>query len=100
MLKQIVRENIKAVLAENNLLSVSFVAIIQTLKSDSEMIKIIYNIPTGNDCEQHIDNNNNITKYLELNKDKILNLGEKHYENLVEELTNNAISASSSSNTT
>ena len=33
----------------------------------------------------------NITKYLESNKFNILDLAEKQYENLVEELTNNAI---------
>ena len=49
--------------------------LIQTLKNDPEMAKLIYNIPTTNDGEQHKDdNNNNITKYLELKKDKILDL--------------------------
>ncbi len=37
------------------------------------------------------DNNINITKYLEFNKDRILDLAEKNYENLVEALTNDAI---------
>ena len=54
------------------------------------MVKLIQNIPSANDGGQHKDNNN-ITKYLELNKDRILNLGEKNYENLVEALTKNAI---------
>ncbi len=66
------------------------------------MIKLIQNISRANDGEQYKDNNNNITKYLELNKDRILNLGENNYENLVEALTNNAIdtAANSSSNPT
>jgi hypothetical protein len=68
------------------------------------MVELIQNIPSANDSEQYKGNNNNITKYLELNKDRILNLGEKNYENLVEALTNNAIdiaaSASSSLNLT
>jgi hypothetical protein len=65
------------------------------------MIKLIQNMPSANDVEQYKDNNN-ITKYLELNKDHILNLGEKHYENLVEALTHDSISsaAASSSNPT
>jgi predicted DNA-binding protein YlxM (UPF0122 family) len=91
-LEQIAKENVKAVLAENKqVISVSFAALIQTLKADPEMIKIIYNIPTGNDAEQHKDNNNNITKYLEFNKDSILDLAEKSYENIIEVFTNNAI---------
>ncbi len=56
------------------------------------MINLIYNIPTVNDGE-YKGNNNNITNYLELNKDRILNLGEKNYENLVEALTNNTINS-------
>ena len=56
------------------------------------MVKLIQNIPSANDGGQHKDNNN-ITKYLELNKDRILNLGEKNYENLVEALTNDAVNA-------
>jgi metal-dependent hydrolase (beta-lactamase superfamily II) len=42
---------------------------------------------------------NNIIKYLELNKDRILNLGEKNYENLVEAFTKNAIDIASSNPT-
>jgi hypothetical protein len=53
------------------------------------MIKLIYNIPRANDGQQHKDNN--ITKYVEVNKDRLIDLAEKHYENLVEALTNNAI---------
>jgi hypothetical protein len=65
------------------------------------MIKLIYNISTGNDGEQHKDNNNNITKYLESNKDSILDFAEKNFENLVEVFTNNAIdTAANSSNPT
>ena len=51
---------------------------------------------------KHKDNNN-ITKYIEFNKDRILYLSEKNYQNLVETLTNNAIDvvgASSLSNPT
>jgi hypothetical protein len=59
------------------------------LKADPEMIKAIYNASTANNGEQHKDNN--VTKYLESNKDRIIDLVEKNYENLVEALTNNAI---------
>jgi hypothetical protein len=59
------------------------------------MINIIYKILTANDAEQHKDDNNdnngNAIKYLESNKDAILDLAEKNYENLIETLTNNAI---------
>ena len=59
MLKQVVKENVKAVLAENKkLMSVSFAALLQTLTSDPKMINIIYKILTANDGEQHKDNNN------------------------------------------
>jgi hypothetical protein len=91
-LKQIVKENVKAALSENKqVISIAFIALIQTLKADPEMVKLIYNIPRVNDGEQPEENNNNITKYLESNKDNILDLTEKHYENLVEVLTNNVI---------
>ena len=73
-------------------------ALIQTIKADPEMVKLIQNIPSANDGGQHKDNNN-ITKYLELNKDRIVNLGEKNYENLVEALANNVVN-NASSNTT
>ena len=33
--------------------------------------------------EQHKDNNNNITKYLELKKDRIVDLAERNYENFL-----------------
>ncbi len=63
------------------------------------MTKLIQNMPGVIDDEQHKDNDNNITQYFECNKDNILDLAEKHYENLVEELTNNAIdTAANSSN--
>jgi hypothetical protein len=45
-----------------------------------------------NNGEQYKDNNN-IVKYLESNKDSILGLAEKNYENLVEVLTNDSISS-------
>jgi hypothetical protein len=104
-LKQIVKENVKAVLSDNKILiSISFVALIQTLKADPQMVNLIQNISSANGGEQYKDNNNNITKYLELNKDCIVNLGEKNYQNLIETLTKNAIgiaaSASSSLNLT
>jgi hypothetical protein len=93
---------VKDVLSENKkLISIAFMALIQTIKADPQTIKLIQNIPSANDGEQHKDNNN-ITKYLELNKDRILNLGEKHYENIVEALTNHVINnaADSSFNST
>ena len=92
-LKHIIKENIKAALSDNKkLISISFVALIQTIRADPQMVKLIQNIPGVNDGEQHKDNDNSITKYLELNKDHILNLGEKNYQNLIEELTNDFIS--------
>jgi hypothetical protein len=102
-LNQIIRENIKAVLSDNKIfLSASFAALIQTLKIAAEMVKLIQNIPSANDGEQ--DKDNNITQYFESNKDSILYLTEKHYENLVEALThdviNRAADSSSSPNLT
>jgi hypothetical protein len=86
-LKQVAKENVKAVLSDNKkLVSISFVALLQTLKNDPEMVKIIHNIPTMNHGEQD-KNNNNITTYPEVNKNSLLDLAEKHYENLVEALT-------------
>jgi F0F1-type ATP synthase gamma subunit len=98
-LRQIVKENVKDILLENRkLISVSFTALLQTLKADPQMIKLIQNIPNANDGEQHKDDNNdNAIKYLEFNKDSILDLAEKNYENLVEALTNNAVSSAASS---
>jgi hypothetical protein len=89
-LKQIAKEN-EVVLSENKkLISISFVALIQTLKDDPEMINVIHKMATTNDVE-HKDGKNILIKYLELNKDRILNLGEKNYENLIEALTKDAI---------
>jgi F0F1-type ATP synthase gamma subunit len=97
-LKQIVKENVKAVLSENKkLISISFVALIQTIKADPQMVKLIQNIPCANDGEQHKDNDDSITKYLESNKDNLLDLAEKHYENLVEALTNNVMNTAAAS---
>jgi cell division septum initiation protein DivIVA len=103
-LNQIAKASVKAILAENKkLISISFVALIQTLKNDPQMVNLICNIPTANTDEQHKGNNNNyIIKYIESNKDRILDLTEKNYENLIEAFTNNAISnaAASSSHPT
>jgi hypothetical protein len=64
------------------------------------MIKLIQDIPSANNGEQHTDNdNNNITKYLQLNKTRILDLSEKNYENLVEALANNGIDTAATSPT-
>jgi hypothetical protein len=52
------------------------------------MIKLIQNIPSTADDD---NDSNNITKYLELNKDNLLDLAEKNYENLIEAFTKNAI---------
>ena len=65
----------------------------------------IQNMSSANDSEQHKDNHINITQYFESNKDRILNLAEKNYENLVEALTKDSIdiaaaSSYSSSNST
>jgi uncharacterized protein (DUF3084 family) len=77
-LKQIVKESVKAVLSDNKLLiSTAFAVVIQTLKADPEMVKLIQNICTANNGEQHKDNHINITQYFESSKDRILNLGEK-----------------------
>ncbi len=92
-LQQFIKENVKVVLSENKkLISISFVALIQTIKADPEMVKLIQNIPSANDGERYKDNNDNMTKYLELNKDSLLDLAEKNYENLVKALTDNSIS--------
>ena len=104
-LNQIAKESVKAVLAENKkLISASFAAIIHTLRDHPEMVNLIYSTSIANSSEQYKDDNsNNITKYLNVNKDRLLDLTEKNYENLVEALTNDSISsvaASSSSNPT
>ncbi|HEX5904668.1 MAG TPA: hypothetical protein VFY50_01330 [Candidatus Nitrosocosmicus sp.] len=96
-LEHITKENVKAILSDNKkLISVSFAALLQTLKTDPQMIKLIQNMSSANDGEQYKENNN-IVKYLEFNKDSILDLAEKHYENLVEALTNSAISNTAAS---
>jgi hypothetical protein len=46
------------------------------------MVNLIYNIHSANNGEQRKDNDNNITKYLEANKDNLLDLAEKLCENL------------------
>jgi hypothetical protein len=102
-LKYIIKQNVKAILANNKqLISISFVSLIQTLKDDPQMVNLIQNMPSTNDGKPN--DNNNITKYLESNKDRIIDLAEKYYENLVEACTKNAIdiatSASSSLNPT
>jgi hypothetical protein len=98
-LKQIVKENVKVVLSENRkLISISFAALIQTIKTDPQMVKVIQNIPGANDGEQHKDNDNSIAQYLEFNKNSILNLAEKNYQNLLEVLANNTLNAAAASN--
>ena len=81
-------------------MSVAYSTLHQTIRSDPKMINIIYKILTTNDREQYKDNNNNdiAIKYLQPNNDNILDLAEKHYENLVEAFTNNPINASFSFN--
>jgi hypothetical protein len=58
-LKEVAKENVKVVLSENKkLISISIEAVIQTLKDNPQMVKLIQNIPTANDGKQHKDNNN------------------------------------------
>jgi F0F1-type ATP synthase gamma subunit len=94
-LKQIVKKSVKAILSDNKkLISVSFAALIQTLKANPQMVKLIQNIASANDGgEQHKENNNNAIRYLEFHKNSLSDLIEKHYENLVEALTNDSISS-------
>ena len=54
------------------------------------------NTPAANNGEQHKNDNNNIKKYLEFNRDSIIDLAEKNYENLVQVLTNNVVAATAS----
>jgi len=76
--KQIVKENVKAILSDNKILiSISFVALIQTLKADPQMVKLIQNMASTNDDEQNKDNDINITKYLESNNERIIDLSKK-----------------------
>ncbi len=78
-LKQIVKESVKAALSENKqVISVSFTALLQTLKSDPQMVNLIYSIVTANDGEQPKDNNNdNVIKYLESNKEYLFGFSRK-----------------------
>ena len=102
-LNQSAKESVKAVLSDNKILiSISFAALIQTIKNDPQMTNLIHKIATTNDGQQHKDdNNNNAIKYVEVNKNSLSDLAEKHYENLVEVLTNDSISyATTSSNPT
>ena len=81
-LKQIVKESVKAVLANNKeLISASFAALIQTSKNHPQRAKLIYNISRANDGKNKDNNeNDNIIKYLESNKDNLLHLDERNYE--------------------
>jgi hypothetical protein len=97
-LNQIAKENVKSALLENKqVISVAFTALLQTLKSDPQMVKLIQNMPSVNNGERYKDNDNSITKYLESNKNSLLYLAEKNCQNLVEVLTNDSISNASSS---
>jgi hypothetical protein len=97
-LKQLVKENVKAALSENKqVISIAFIALLQTLRSDPQMIDTVYKILTVNDREQDEDINNNAIEYFEVNKDRILDLTEKNYENLLEELTNNVMNTAANS---
>jgi hypothetical protein len=74
-LEQIVKENVKAVLSNNKIvISISFAAVIQTLKADPQMVKLIQNIPTANNGKHKY--NNSIIKQLEFHKDSLLELAE------------------------
>jgi hypothetical protein len=65
------------------------------------MANLIYNMSATPDDRGHDNNNDddNVIKYLELNKTGILDLSEKNYENVVEALTNDSI-ANASANPT
>jgi hypothetical protein len=55
-LKQIVKENVKAVLSDNKvLISTALAALMQTLKDNPEMANLIYNISATNNGERHED---------------------------------------------
>ena len=84
MLKPLYQKNKQVV-------SVVFTALLQTLKNDLEMVNLVYSISSTKDDELRKDNSNNVTKYLESNKNSLSDLAEKHYENLIEALTNNAL---------
>jgi hypothetical protein len=101
-LKQIVKENVKAVLSENKqVISIALTALLQTLKKDPEMVNLVYSISSTKDDELRKDNSNNVMKYLESNKNSLSDLAEKCYETIVEALTSDSIAiAASSSNPT
>jgi hypothetical protein len=66
-LKQMVKENLSPFIRKEKLISVSFAAIIQTIKADPEMVNLQHIPSTVSDGEQHKDNNNNnITRHLEV----------------------------------
>jgi|ERR687896_41066 hypothetical protein len=98
---QIVKENVKASLSENKqVISVSFAALIQSLKADPEMVNSIYTISLTNANNRRYndnDDNDNAIKYFESNKDNLLDLAEKNYENLIELLTNNVMNTAAAS---
>ena len=73
-LKHIINENVKAVLLENKqVISIAYIALLQTLKSDPELVKLVYDMPNVN--TGYKDNNtNNITNYIEADKDILLDL--------------------------
>ena len=97
-IKQMVKENVKAVISENKqVISIAITALLQTLRSDPQMIDTIYKILAVNDLEQDEDISNNAIGYFEVNKDRILDLTEKNYENLLEELTNNVMNTAANS---
>jgi hypothetical protein len=97
MIKQIVKENVKAVISEKKeIISASFAAAIQTLKADPQMINLIYNTGTANNGEQLKGDNNNAIKYLESNKNMLSDLPEKNYQSLVEAITNDSINTTPS----
>jgi hypothetical protein len=74
-LYQIAKESVKDVLSENKkLISVSFAVLIQTLKADTQMVNLIQNMPHTNNSQQGKDNSNIVTKYLEFNKNSLLDL--------------------------
>src|SRR5215217_154604 len=87
-LKQIIKENIRDILSNNKILiSTAFAALLQTLKDNPEMANLNYNISIANNDKDNNNNNNVIANYFKANKHTLLDLAQKNYENLVEELT-------------
>ena len=80
-LKQVAKENVKAVLSDNKMLiSTAFAAMIQTLKADPQIVKLIQNILSiANDDEQHKDSNDNTIKYFKSNNNSIIYFTKKNY---------------------